>query len=114
MAEIWPRTITIDGVPRPLRLVFRSRLLRWLPIGGIVLSAGTIRFKRFPAEIPRRLVAHELGHVIQAHRLGWRYLPTYLFTSKTMEDEAHELGHLLNADALPGVTRPAWLDRFRL
>lgn len=112
MAEIWPRTIAIDGVPRPLRLVFRSRLLRHFAIGGIVLSASTIRFKRSPAEIPRRLVAHEIGHVIQARRLGWRYLPTYLFNRAAMEAEAHDLGHRLDAGQLAGVTRPAWLDRF--
>lgn len=120
MAEIWPRTITIDGVPRPIRLVFRSRLVRflnWLPfveIGGIVLSAGTVRFKRSPAEIPRSLVAHEIGHVIQAHWLGWRYLPKYLLNRKIMEVEADVLGGWVENGVSSTVERPAWLDRFRL
>ena len=117
MAEIWPRSITVNGQSRPLKLVFRSRLVRVMNLipgieaGGLVLSAKVVRFKRSPAEIPRQLVAHELGHVAQAIRLGWRYLPTYLVRRARMEWEADESGVLIRMN-VSAVERPAWLDKF--
>lgn len=118
MATIMYRTITVQGKPHPVKLVFRSRLVRGLnlipfvEIGGLVLSAGTIRFKRSPHEIPRSLVAHELGHVIQAKGLGWRYLPTYLLHRGKMEQVADWFGRQVESDNLPDAACPVWLDKF--
>lgn len=78
MAEIVPITVHADGLSWKVRLVFRSRLLRLLPIGGLCLSRSTVRFKRDRRVIPLWLVGHELRHTVQARRLGWRYLPAYL------------------------------------
>lgn len=79
MAEIIRVTVHADGKAWPVRLIFRSRLLRLLPIGGLVLSRHTARFKRDRREIPLWLVGHELVHCRQAARLSWKYLPAYLW-----------------------------------
>lgn len=83
MAEIVRVTIHADGKVWPVRLIFRSRLLAWLPIGGLVSSRGTARFKRDRREIPLWLVGHELVHCRQAARLGWRYVPLHTWVNLT-------------------------------
>lgn len=79
MAELLNVTVHLGQRNLGVQLVFRSRLLRWLPIGGLVLSRRRIRFKRSRQEIPLYLVGHEMVHIAQAHRMGWRYLPAYLW-----------------------------------
>lgn len=86
MATIVPITVHADGLTWKVRLIFRSRLWRipvlsrlWDGIGGLTLSRSAVRFKRDRAALPLHLVGHELVHCVQARRLGWRYLPTYLW-----------------------------------
>lgn len=62
---------------RGVKVKFRSRLARMLPGGGITLSAGCIRLKRLPWEVPAILISHEVVHVEQAVRHGWTYLFRY-------------------------------------
>ncbi len=58
-------------------------LEHWLPrlLGGrnlaITVGAGRILVQR--DWLSQRGLAHECGHVAQARRLGWRYLPAILW-----------------------------------
>ena len=86
MATIVPITVHADGLTWKVRCIFRSRLWRiphlsrlWDGVGGLTLSRSTVRFKRDRAIIPLHMIGHELVHCQQARRLGWRYLPRYLW-----------------------------------
>lgn len=63
-------------------VILNSWIARALKPGGInnavTLSGSTVRFSR--DWYTRFHLAHECGHILQAKRLGWRYLPWVLWT----------------------------------
>jgi hypothetical protein len=84
---------------------------RWLTLlyktAGIALSTNHV-FLKYPLEFVNvympRLVGHEAVHVLQARRMKWKYLPTYVlqaikakFKKRNipMEQEAYANEHLV-------------------
>lgn len=85
---------------------------RWLTLlyktGGITLGKNTVFLKYDLATfnyLNPNIVGHEAIHIRQAHRMGWKYLPTYIkqmFQAKfvkrniPMEQEAYANEHLVS------------------
>ena len=77
-------------------------------IAGIVLSKNTANFKAKLAIITMfkpSLIGHEAIHIYQARKLGWRYLPKYLwewaragfkYRENIMEQEAFQNEHIVD------------------
>lgn len=72
----------IDGEEFAFVIRDDARFLWLLPnTGGITLGKNIVFVKRtLPKAIDHyyHIVGHEAVHVRQAHRMGWKYLPTYI------------------------------------
>lgn len=89
----------------------------WLKLfystGGITLGKQSVYLKRTLAEALERnpyIVAHEAIHILQAHTLGWKYIPTYIWQAITagfvksnipMEREAYTHEHRVVWEIVP-------------
>lgn len=72
------QTITVQGYA-PVTLHFNSRLAR---LGGGINNCMTLSARHILVSrdyLTKLGFAHEYGHVRQAQRLGWRYLPWVLW-----------------------------------
>jgi hypothetical protein len=86
--------------------------VRWLRfrrnIAAIVLSKNTAHFKRaldVAVLYNIHIIGHEAIHIYQARKLGWKYLPVYLwnwakagfkYRENIMEQEAFQNEHLVD------------------
>lgn len=86
--------------------------VKWLTLlyktGGITLGKNTVLLKYSLATfnyLNPHIVGHETIHIRQAHRMGWKYLLTYVkqmfqarFVKRNipMEQEAYSEQHLVN------------------
>lgn len=72
----------IDGEEFVFVIRDNARFLWLLPnTGGITLGKNMVFVKRRLRDaiyLNYHIVEHEAVHVRQAHRLGWKYLPTYI------------------------------------
>lgn len=76
-------------------------------IAAIVLSKNTAHFKRaldMAAMRKPTIIGHEAIHIYQARKLGWKYLPKYLwewaragfkYRENIMEQEAFQNEHIV-------------------
>jgi len=92
-----------------VKLVFCSKhiLLRLFGAGGITLSHKMSRFKRDRPEVPRELIAHELGHIVHATKHRMTYILKYIFNKRNMELEADLIG-----ETILTISENKWLYDF--
>jgi hypothetical protein len=77
--------VKIEGLTNdPVEFIVKDGV-KWLGLigaGGITLSKNTTRVKydiKAAVYFNRYLLCHEATHILQARKLGWKYLPTYLW-----------------------------------